>query len=101
MVAVYAVCTVLGVIGIIGWITLGMASSAWEGKSHLDPEERFGSAGQFVVAGVAGFGLAGMSASFAGWNAGLALVGAVAGAAFAVVSARYLGFEEDSDGGPA
>lgn len=101
MVAVYAVCTILGVVGIVGWIALGMAASAAEDKPHLDPELRFGSTGQYTVAAVAGFGLAGMSASFAGWNAAAAVVGAFAGAALGVMSARYLGFEDDSDGGPA
>lgn len=100
MVAVYAVCTILGIVGIVGWITLGMAASALDNKPHLDPEVRFGETGRFVVAGVAGLGLAGMSASFAGWNTGLALLGAIAGAAAAVLSARYLGFEDDSDGDP-
>lgn len=101
MVAVYAVCTILGVIGILGWIILGMVASAAEGKDHLDPELRFGSIGQYVVAAVMGFGLGGMSSSFAGWSTGWALVGALGGAVFGVLSARYLGFEDDQDGGPA
>ena len=101
MIALYAICTVLGVLALLGWITLGIASGAWEGKEHLDPEERFGEAGRSAVAAVLGLGLGGMSASFAGWNTGLALLGAIVGAVVAVVVGRYLGFEDDSDGDPA
>ena len=101
MVPLYAICTALGVIALIAWVTLGMAATAWEGKEHLDPELRFGQTGRDVVAAILGFGLGGMSASFAGWNAGLAAVGALIGGAISVVVARYLGVEEDSDGDPA
>ncbi|MCP4967796.1 MAG: hypothetical protein GY926_21500 [bacterium] len=98
MIAIYAVCIVLGVIGILGWLVLGLLSSSLDDKEHLEPEERFGSVGRSVIAGVAGFGLAGMSASFGGWNDGLAVVVALAGAGAAVVVAGYLGVEEDVGG---
>jgi hypothetical protein len=98
LVAVYAICTVLGVVGILTWVTLGMVASSWTGKDHLDPEARYGEPGRIAVSAVTGLGLGGMSTSFAGWNAGLAAVGALVGAVGAVVVARYLGFEEDADG---
>lgn len=101
MVAVYAICTVLGVVALLGWVTLGIAAAAWDGKEHLDPEGRFGETGRTVVSAVLGIGLGGMSASFAGWSTGLAAVGAVAGAVIAVVVSRYLGVEEDPDGDSA
>ncbi len=101
MVPLYAICTALGIIAIIAWVTLGMAATAWEGKDHLDPERRFGALGRDIVAATLGFGLGGMSASFAGWNTGLAALGAVAGGVIAVVVARYLGVEEDPDGDSA
>lgn len=78
-----------------------MAATAWEDKDHLDPERRFGERGRDVVAATLGFGLGGMSASFAGWSTGLAALGAVAGGALAVVAGRYLGVEEDPDGDSA
>ena len=89
----------LGVIGILGWVTLGMIASSWTGKEHLDPEIRFADRGRLAVSALVGFGLGGMSATFAGWNAGFALVGALLGAVVAVFVTRYLGFEEDEDGG--
>ncbi len=98
MIAIYAVCIVLGVVGIIGWVTLGLMSGSLADKAHLDPEQRFGGTGRSVVSGLSGFGLGGMSASFGGWSDGLAVAGALIGAGVAVVFARYLGFEEDPNG---
>lgn len=100
MVAVYAIATLLGVVGIIAWVALGMVATAVPGKQSLDPEIRYGYRGRAVVAGVAGFGLAGMSASYAGGSSAIALIGAVAGAAGLVLVGRYLGVEEDQDGDP-
>jgi uncharacterized membrane protein YeaQ/YmgE (transglycosylase-associated protein family) len=101
LVAVYAVATILGVVAIIAWVTLGMVATAVAGKETLDPESRFGVLGRSVVAAVSGFGLAGMSASYAGGSTMLALVGAVVGALVLVAVSRYLGVEEDADGGSA
>ncbi len=98
MVAVYAIATILGVIGIIAWVTLGMISTAVSHAQRLDPETRFGLAGRSVVAGTIGFGLGGMSASYAGAGTLLAVLGAVAGAGALVVVGRFLGVEEEPDG---
>jgi asparagine N-glycosylation enzyme membrane subunit Stt3 len=101
LVGVYAVATVLGVLGIIVWVILGMVATAVAGKESLDPEGRFGLAGRSVVAALAGFGLGGMSASYAGGSTLLGIAGAVAGAVAMVLVGRYLGVEEDADGGSA
>jgi hypothetical protein len=101
VIAVYAISVVLGFLGIISWVFLGLTASAVAGKSALDPEEKFGERGRVTVAATLGFGLGGMSASFAGWGTTLSVVGAIAGATLAVVSARYLGFDEDEGGDPA
>lgn len=98
MVAVYAIATILGVIGIISWVALGMVAETVAGKESLDPEARFGATGRGVVGGVVGFGLGGMSASYAGAGAPLAILGAILGAVAMVVVGRYLGIEEDADG---
>ncbi len=97
MVPLYAISTVLGVVALLAWITLGIAASAGDDRRYLDPELRFGERGRGAVAGVLGFGLGGMSASFAGWNTALAVIAAVVGAAAAVAIGRYLGVEEDGD----
>jgi hypothetical protein len=96
VIPVYAICVVLGVVAVITWVFVGLTSSAVAGKSHLEPEARFGEAGRMTISGVLGFGLGGMSASFGGWGSALALLGAVGGAVLAIVAARYLGYEEDA-----
>jgi len=89
VIKVYAVVLAAGVVLLIAWIFatyLGGTVVAWK---HLDPEERLGKSGRRVVAGLVGFGLAGMSAEFSPfdltWPVGLtlALAGAVAMAFYA------------------
>lgn len=94
----YAIALVLGVVAMISWVVLGLTAGSVAGKASLDPEHRFGQRGRDVVAAALGLGLGGMSASFAGWPASLAVVGAVAGGVGAVVVGRYLGVEEDPAG---
>ncbi len=52
-----------------------------------------------TIAGFLGFGLAGMSASFAGWATVFALVAAVAGAGALVAAATQLAPEVPTGGG--
>ncbi len=96
MIPVYAVAVVLGVVALLAWLVMGLAATSVDGKEAWDPEVRFGIPGRQVVAGVLGFGLGGMSASFAGWASWLAALGAVGGVALGLLSVRYLGVE-DSD----
>ena len=97
MVPVYAVVLILGVMALLAWLVLGLTASSVDGKEGWDPEERFGPRGRSVVAGIVGFGLGGMSASFAGWVSGLAFAAAIGGAAVGLLSARVLGVD-DTDG---
>lgn len=85
MVAVYAIALAVGVLALLVWIALrGVAANvpAWE---NSDPEQRFGMGGRRVVAGLVGFGLAGLSAEFSPrdltWPLALALALLGAGAA--------------------
>ena len=88
MVWVYAVALIAGLLMLLGWI-VGSALGAWvEGWEFADPENRFGATGRSVVAGSVGFGIAGMSATFAGWHPPVAVVAAVLGAAAMVTVAR-------------
>lgn len=81
MVKVYAVVLVLGILALIGWI-FGHAFAQNSSVERFDPEERFGTGGRRVVAGMVGFGMAGMSAEFSprdlSWPVALvlALIGA-------------------------
>ena len=88
MVWVYAVALIAGLLMLLTWM-IGAAVGAWvDGWDFADPERRFGATGRFVVAGSIGFGMAGMSATFAGFHPGLALVAALLGAAALVLVAR-------------
>jgi len=91
MVSVYAISLFIGFLLLLAWI-VGVAVGSWDdGWEFADPERRFGTTGRSVVAGVVGFGMAGMSASFGGWPPALAVLGALAGAAAMVAVARYFG----------
>lgn len=88
MVWVYAVALIAGLLMLLGWI-VGSALGGWvEGWEFADPENRFGATGRSVVAGSVGFGIAGMSATFAGWHPLVAVVAAVLAAAAMVTVAR-------------
>lgn len=97
MIPVYAVAVVLGFVGLLTWVTLALMATAVEGKEGLDPEVRYGEPGRFVVAGVLGFGLGGMSSSFGGWPSGAAVAAAVGGAVLMIGAARLLGVDEGPD----
>lgn len=91
MVKVYAIVLGAGVVILIAWIFaayLGGNVAAWK---RFDPEERLGKPGRRVVAGLVGFGLAGMSAEFSpydlSWPVGLIL--AITGG---LAMAWYVGF---------
>ena len=100
MVPVYAVVLVLGVLALLAWLFLGLAASSVDGKQDWNPETRFGVTGRNVVAGLLGFGLGGMSATFAGWAAAVAVVAALGGVGIGLLSVRFLGVE-DADGDAA
>jgi hypothetical protein len=89
VIKVYAIVLAAGVVLLIAWIFatyLGGNVSEWK---RFDPEERVGKSGRRVIAGLVGFGLAGMSAEFSpfdlSWPVGLvlAVVGASAMAFYA------------------
>jgi len=88
--AVYAISLVLGSAGLLTWIVMASIAGTVEGRESAHPERRFGEAGRALVAGLLGFGMAGMSASYGGWPAPLALVGALAGGAALALVARWL-----------
>lgn len=84
MIKFYAVVLVLGVAGLLGWVIAHSFSLNLD-RPAIDPEQRFGIPGRRTVAGMVGFGMAGMSAEYSplgiAWP--LALILALAGAAAA------------------
>ena len=93
MVPIFALATALGVLALLIWIGLTVFANTVPNRQNLDPERRYGSIGRLVVAGLFGFGLAGMSASFAGWSWPAAFAAALAGGVGAGLVARFLGPE--------
>jgi hypothetical protein len=90
MTPVYAVVLIAGFVALLGWVALTAVGATVDGWNRADPETRFGPRGRFGIAGALGFGLAGMSATFAGWAGLWSFVAAIGGALFAVaVAARY------------
>jgi hypothetical protein len=85
--AVYGIALAVGFVSLLTWIIAVFAAGSVDGWESFDLEERFGASGRRVVAAVLGFGMAGLSASYAGWNTALAVAAAVAGAAVGVALA--------------
>lgn len=86
--AVFAIALGLGFVGLLAWISAAAVASSVEGWQRIDPDERFGTNGRSAVGGVFGFGMAGLSAAYAGWPAVAAVGSAVVGAIAAVAIAR-------------
>jgi hypothetical protein len=94
MVALYATAVILGALGLSIWVVLGVVAER-EGAQVVAPERRFGLRGRSVLVAVLGFGLGGMSASYAGWPTAVAFAAAVSGAGLLVASGRHLGVGGD------
>ena len=73
----------LGTIALLAWIIAAAVAGSVEGWVDVDPEERFGLTGRRIVGAVFGFGMAGLSAAFAGWPMVVATLAAAAGAVVA------------------
>ena len=72
MTALYAGALALGIVGILAWIAhvaITMGSDSTPPKTHVGA----------TVGALVGFGMAGMSASFAGGNTVVSFVGAIIG----------------------
>lgn len=85
--ALFGIALAAGFLGLLGWIVAVAVSDSVDGWESVDPAERFGSTGRRILAGVLGFGMAGLSAAYAGWPMAGATVAALAGATAAVVIA--------------
>ena len=89
MVVVYGIAVLAGGLALVVWLVADASADA-PGSRRRGPAERFGELGTQVVSGVLGFGLGGMSASFAGWHAALAFAAALGGSAALVAGSRLL-----------
>jgi len=85
--AVYGLALGLGTVALLAWIAAVAVAASVTGWEKVDPDARFGLTGRRVVAAIFGFGMAGLSASYAGWSTLLATAAALTGAAVAAASA--------------
>ena len=81
--AVFGLALGLGIIMLLAWIVAAAVAATVDGWDNVDPDVRFGLAGRRIVAAVFGFGMAGLSAAYAGWATPVAALAAVAGAVVA------------------
>lgn len=95
MTPVYAIVLVVGVVALFAWLVLAAIGTSVEGWDDVDPERRFGRIGRFAVAALVGFGMAGMSSTFAGWPALATIAAAIAGGAGLVAVAHWFGPEPE------
>ena len=95
MTILFALPLVVGLFLMVTWIGATAAAGSVEGWDHLDPELRVGATGRFLLAFLIGFGMAGISALFAGWGNLLSIGAGLVGGAVLVVISRWLGPVED------
>ena len=100
MIPVYWIAFGLGLSSLILWILIrGLADA--DVLVRFDPERRIPRL-KFVVAGVLGFGMAGLSSSYAGWSTGMSVLAAAAGAGTSAWYALHVDDEPPSESpGPA
>ncbi|MBT8212235.1 MAG: hypothetical protein KJN71_03715 [Acidimicrobiia bacterium] len=90
MTALFALSLSLGIVALLAWIVMAALASNLEGWDWLHPDNGLGATGKAVIAAMVGFGMAGISADFAGWATLVGVGAAVAGAVGAVLLTRAL-----------
>lgn len=85
--AVFGVALGLGFVAVLAWIAAVAVAGSVPGWENVNPDTRLGLLGRRVVAAVFGFGMAGLSAAYAGWPMAVATLAAVGGAAVAAAVA--------------
>lgn len=96
MTTLFGIPLLIGFLLMVGWIATTAVATTVEGWDRVDPEHLFGRTGRFVVAGLFGFGMAGMSALYAGWPNLLAVGAGVLGAVGLIGVSVWLGPESES-----
>jgi len=96
MTALFGIPLLIGLAVMGAWVAATAIAATVEGWEHVDPERRFGRGGRFVLAGLIGFGMAGISTLYAGWPQTFVIVGGVAGGIGLVFVSSWLGPEAES-----
>lgn len=96
MTALFAVSLVIGVVCLLVLVAAVAVAETVSGWERVDPDVRFGRGGRLIVAGLNGFGLGGMSATYAGWPAAATLAAAAGGVVLAGWAALYLAGDRET-----
>lgn len=96
MTALFGIPLLIGLILMLGWVAATAVASTVDGWDGVDPDRRYGRTGRFVLAGMIGFGMAGISTLYAGWPHLLAAGAGVLGAAGLVGVSIWLGPESEA-----
>lgn len=91
MTAVYAIALTVGLIAVVAWIAMSAVAASVDGWDRFDPGSVLGYRGPLVIAAFIGLGMGGLSASYAGWSDGPAVVAAIVGAGGLVAVTSLLG----------
>lgn len=96
MTALFGLPLLIGFVLMIAWIAASAVAHQVDGWEAVDPDSRFGKPGRYVLAGIIGFGMAGISALYGGWPDLLAVAAGVGGAVFLAVVSTVFGPETES-----
>jgi NAD/NADP transhydrogenase beta subunit len=91
MTVFYGVVLLVGLILAGVWLVMVAIAGQVDGWEHVDPELRWGIRGRSVVAGLIGFGMAGISVLYTQLPDLFALAGGFVGAAALIAVSRYFG----------
>lgn len=96
MTALFGIPLLIGFLLMVVWISATAVAATVDGWEDIDPERKFGRSGRFVLAGTIGFGMAGISALYAGWPHLLAVGAGTLGAVGLIGVSIWLGPESES-----
>jgi hypothetical protein len=92
----FGIPLLIGFILMLVWVSATAVAATVDGWEGADPDRRFGRAGRFALAGLIGFGMAGISALYAGWPHLLAVGAGVVGSAGLIGVSVWLGPETEA-----
>ncbi len=95
MTALFGIPLLIGIVLMLAWIAATAVAGTVDGWDSVDPELRFGRIGRFALAGTIGFGMAGISALYAGWPSLLAFGAGLAGIVGLIGVSIWLGPEPE------
>ncbi|KAA3639768.1 MAG: hypothetical protein DWP92_04190 [Armatimonadetes bacterium] len=90
MTAFYGIILLIGVSLMLAWLVLTAIASSVEGWGRVDPERRWGVRGRCTVAGLLGFGMAGISVLYTTAPEALSIAAAVVGGLALIAVARWV-----------